>query len=235
MNILATGPQPRFYRPDSRLRRPPILDNFEHAVRANRSVRIQGWYQSSLNAASFPFFSSLERKLMLQLDISEGVKSYQIQPKSIQYSISGVAASYTADALVHRYVGASYYIEVKALAHLHDPEVARKLAAVAEELASRNTPLRIVTDAYLATEPRQSNIRQLQLYRSVEPDLEHAYRVDTLLAQSATATIGTLAALTNDLAAGRESVYALLLRRHLVTNLLMPLGDHSVVRHTHHS
>jgi hypothetical protein len=229
MNALSA--QNRFYKPDVRVRKSPDLEDFEHAVRANRSTHVQGWYQSWLNAASFPFFSGLELKSMKLLDLSENVKSYKAQPQSIQYWMNGSPASYTADALVHPYQGGSFYVEVKPREQLRDPAIANKLVAIGTELKLRGISLRIVTDEFLATEPRNSNIRALQLFRPVEPDIELAYLFDTHLAQSQAATIGALSRLASNVAFGRETVHALILRRHLATNLHSALNDDSIVHH----
>jgi len=222
----------QFYKPDDRRPVAPHRSEFVHAVRANRSGRVIGWYQSQINKASRPYHSGLERGVMMMLDLTPNVLSFDAQPETIAFEHKGEQRPYTPDLRVELTSHARIYLEVKPKAYVLEPDTRLRLLAAAAAIQKLGAAFRIITDEDLAVEPRRSNIDSLQLFRSISPDEETTYRIDVLLGQVDSAPLGALARLCPDPVFGRQTVMSLIYRRHLAINLNAFITDESPVQHT---
>lgn len=221
----------QFYKPDDRRPRAPNRSEFVHAVGANRTDRVIGWYQSQVNKASRPYHSDLERQAMMMLDLTSNVVSFAAQPERIAIDINHAQCSYTPDLRVELTSRATVYLEVKPKAEVLLPDMRTRLLAAAAAINKIGARFKIITDEDLAVEPRRQNISSLQLYRSVQPDLDTTYLIDVLLSRDGNASVGELARLCPDLVLGRQTVMSLVYRRHLKLNLNAPITHESPVMH----
>lgn len=221
----------RFYTPDDRPIRAPHRTEFVHAVRANRTDRIIGWYQSQLNKASYPFHSELERQTMMWMDLDATIRSFVPQPERIPIIHGNKPSSYTPDFRVELLSGAVVYLETKPEAYVFKPEISARLFSVAKVLRERPAIFKIITDVALAQQPRKQNIASLQAYRSVEPNLEIAYQIDTVLSDQGVATIGDLTDRCPDPSLSRRTIMSLVYRRHLKIDLNQTISPDSLVCH----
>lgn len=219
-----------WYRPDDRRARAPRSTDFVYPVRINRSKRPIGWFQSLANKASNPFHSELERQTMLLLDVTPNVARFSSQPGRIKYLFGIRDCSYTPDLRVELRTGKLVFIEVKPNGYYRVAENVARAQAIDEAIRGSGASYRVVTDKYLSSEPRRSNVRRLQLYRPILPDLQTAHLIDMLLASREHATIAQLTSLSTDPALGRQTVMSLILRRHLIVNLNAIIGADTIVR-----
>lgn len=221
----------RFYTSDDRPIRAPHRTEFVHAVRANRTDRIIGWYQSQLNKASYPFHSELERQTMMWMDLDATIRSFVPQPERIPFMHDNSPSSYTPDFRVELLSGTVVYLETKPRAYVFAPEISSRLFSVGKVLRERSAIFKIITDVVLAQEPRKQNIASLQAYRSVKPDPQIAYQIDAVLSDQGAATIGDLAHLCPDPRAGGRTIMSLVYRRHLKIDLNQTISPESLVCH----
>lgn len=220
-----------FYKPDDRPIRAPHRTEFVHAVRANRTDRIIGWYQSQLNKASFPFHSEIERQAMMWMDLSTKVHRFTPQPERFEFFVDNKPTAYTPDFRVELFSGGVYYLETKPAEYVFQLEMQNRLCAIARFLRDRSTHFKVMTDVVLAQEPRRQNIAALQAYRSVKPDLEIAYQIDTALSDQGAVPLGALIDRCANPILGHQTIMSLVYRRHLTTDLNQTISPDSVVCH----
>ena len=221
-----------WYRPDDRRARAPQSADFVYPVRINRSKRPIGWFQSLVNKASNPFHSELERQTMLLLDLTPNVVSFTSQPETIEYAFGIRECSYTPDLRVELTTGKCVFIEVKPKEHYEVAANVWRSQAIDDAIRRMGACYRVITDAYLSREPRRKNVRRLQLYRPILPDLQTTQLIDLLLASHKAATISQLASLSANPVLGRQTVLSLILRRHLTIDLDSSIGADTFVCRT---
>lgn len=222
-----------WYLPDGRQPQAPQLKNYVYPVQINRSRRAIGWYQSLLNREPNPFHSELERQTMLLLDVTPNVRWFGAQQGSIEYKFRTKVCTYTPDLHVELLNGQLVLVEVKPKQFYSSAENVARARAIRKAIRRLGAGYRVVTDEYLAREPRRSNVRRLQLYRPFEPDPRTTQLIDMLFGQSQRATVSQLANLAEDPTLGRQTVMSLILRRHLTIDLNSTIHGHTVVRRTH--
>ncbi len=221
----------KFYTPDEQPLRHSKRSEFVYAVDANRTERVIGWYQSQVNKTSFPFHSTLERKAMRLLDLNPATKWFKAQPDPFEIEYDGKCHKYTPDLVVHYRQDSPVYVEVKPRAELATLLVNTRMHAALRLFAGMGAKFRIFTDTQLNREPRNTNVVLLQRYRSLEPDLQLAHRVDIALGRRPQMSLGELIALCGEPRLARRTILSLVYRRHLQFDLHQPINSQLLISH----
>lgn len=217
-----------WYRPESGWTMLPAADLFTYAVGANRTDRIIGWVSSVRMGISLPFHSSLEHDWLLLLDVAPEVDRFLPQPPTIAYRLEGETRHYTADTLVI-IDGAPTMVEVKYEDDAVAPENLTRWPAIRDRFAEVGFTFKIVTDRFIRSEPRLSNVQYLHLFRAWQPDSAFAFQVAMALQDGSSMPLGELAARFPDPVEARQFILGLVLRRYLSIDLGEPIGVASPV------
>lgn len=105
--------------------------------------------------------SLLEGDLVILLEFSPGVLSYQEQPARIEYWDGERMREYFPDFEVCLTDGTLSHLEVKSSARLAKPKIAAKYRAIAKHYRRSGKQYRIVTELELHREPLRTNVRKL--------------------------------------------------------------------------
>lgn len=110
--------------------------------------------------------SILEGDVVLLLEYSPGVLSYQEQPALINYWDGEQMRAYFPDFEVLLSDGSRVHLEIKPSTKFGKPKIAEKYRAIATHY--KNTPIqfRIVTEQECQREPLRSNLRRLSYLRT---------------------------------------------------------------------
>lgn len=134
-------------------------------TRSGRHFR--GRYPSRKLGRMVAFESLIERDVILLLEFSRGVQSYQEQPARIVYSDGQTVREYFPDFEARLVSGQQVHIEVKPSARLVSPKVARKLQQIAAHYAQhRDEQFRVVTELEARKEPLHTNLTTLSPLRA---------------------------------------------------------------------
>jgi hypothetical protein len=109
--------------------------------------------------------SLLEGDLVILLEFSPGVLSYQEQPARIEYWDGERMREYFPDFEVCLSDGTQAHLEVKSSGRLAKPKIAAKYRAIARHYRRSERQFRIVTELELHREPLRSNVRKLSYLR----------------------------------------------------------------------
>ncbi|MGN5538471.1 TnsA endonuclease N-terminal domain-containing protein [Alcaligenes sp. Lyrl_28] len=113
------------------------------------------------------FESLIERDVILLLEFSRGVQSYQEQPERIVYSDGQAMRDYYPDFEARLTSGPRVHIEVKPSAKLDSPKIAKKLQQIATHYAQhRDEHFRVITELDARKEPLHSNLKTLSPLRA---------------------------------------------------------------------
>ena len=112
--------------------------------------------------------SILEGSLVLLLEHSPGVLTYQEQPALIQYWDGEQMREYYPDFEAVLLDGTRIHLEAKHSHTLAKPKIAKKYRAIATHYQGIPTSFRIVTELECQREPLRSNLRQLSYLRIKE-------------------------------------------------------------------
>lgn len=134
-------------------------------TRSGRHFR--GRYPSKKLGRMVAFESLIERDVILLLEFSRGVQSYQEQPERIVYSDGQIMREYYPDFEARLTSGPRVHIEVKPSAKLDSPKIAKKLQQIATHYAQhRAEHFRVITELDARKEPLHSNLRMLSPLRA---------------------------------------------------------------------
>ena len=121
-------------------------------TRSGRHFR--GRYPSRKLGRMVAFESLIERDVILLLEFSRGVQSYQEQPERIVYSDGQTIREYYPDFEARLASGPRVHIEVKPSAKLDSPKIAKKLQQIATHYAQhRDEYFRVITELDARKEP----------------------------------------------------------------------------------
>lgn len=110
--------------------------------------------------------SILEGDVVLLLEYSPGVLSYQEQPALIHYWDGEQMRAYFPDFEVLLSDGSLVHLEIKPSKKLSKPKIAEKYRAIATHYKQTPTKFRIVTELECQREPLRSNLRRLNYLRA---------------------------------------------------------------------
>lgn len=182
-------------------------------TRSGRHFR--GLYPSRKIGRMVAFESILERDVIMLLEFSGAVSSFEEQPIRITYSDGDRMRDYYPDFRADLITGECLHLEAKPAAKLILPKVATQLAAVTSHYAQhRSETFRIITEAVTNAEPLHTNLARLSAFRAQPWTLTKPPRLPTQgeTWEALEAAIG-LDALLRNLAIGN-----------LVCDLRLPLG-----------
>ncbi|VVE63213.1 hypothetical protein PCA31118_01154 [Pandoraea captiosa] len=134
-------------------------------TRSGRHFR--GRYPSRKLGRMVAFESLIERDVILLLEFSRGVQSYQEQPERIVYSDGQTMREYYPDFEAKLASGPRVHIEVKPSAKLDSPKITKKLQQIAAHYAQhREEHFRVITELDARKEPLRSNLKTLSPLRA---------------------------------------------------------------------
>jgi len=134
-------------------------------TRSGRHFR--GRYPSRKLGRMVEFESLIERDVILLLEFSRGVQSYQEQPVRIVYSDGQAMREYYPDFEAQLASDPRVHIEVKPSEKLHSPKIATKLQQIATHYAQhRDEHFRVITELEARQEPLHSNLKMLSPLRA---------------------------------------------------------------------
>lgn len=134
-------------------------------TRSGRHFR--GRYPSRKLGRMVAFESLIERDVILLLEFSRGVQSYQEQPERIVYSDGQTMREYYPDFEAKLASGPRVHIEVKPSAKLDSPKIAKKLQQIATHYAQhRDEYFRVITELDARKEPLHTNLKTLSPLRA---------------------------------------------------------------------
>lgn len=110
--------------------------------------------------------SILEGDVVLLLEYSPGVLSYQEQPALIHYWDGERMRAYFPDFEALLSDGSRVHLEIKPSKKLSKPKIAEKYRAIASHYKQTPTQFRIVTELECQREPLRSNLRRLSYVRT---------------------------------------------------------------------
>src|SRR3546814_13519379 len=113
------------------------------------------------------FESILERDVIMLLEFSGAVSSFEEQPIRITYSDGDRMRDYYPDFRADLITGECLHLEAKPTAKLMLPKVATQLAAVTSHYAQhRSETFRIITEAVATAEPLHTTLASLRALRA---------------------------------------------------------------------
>ena len=137
----------------------------------------------------------LELDAFYLFEVSPLVVSYREQPCTVRYPDGARLRKYTPDVELTLRSGEQILVEIKPLAKTRQPEMAHKLACIAEHLQRNDLCYLVLTDDVIRQQPRLQNLRwiyQMAMRDHANPDLLSVGA--KLLLESRPATIGEAAA-----------------------------------------
>ena len=129
------------------------------------SCHSRGYEPSIKNGSPVPWESRPERLLINLLELSPWVVSYEAQPTFESLDVDGEPSSYVPDVLAKYRDGSEVFYEVKPVARLRVAKVSARMAAAKRHFVATGRLFGIVTDEWLFTEPRATNIERLMYHR----------------------------------------------------------------------
>lgn len=141
-------------------------------TRSGRGFR--GRYPSRKMGRMIEYESLIERDLILLLEFSTGVVSFQEQPERLEYFDGEKMRVYFPDFGVQLISGQHLHLEAKPEAKLESLKTRTKYDCIAQHYANhRCEQYQVVTDTVVRREPLYSNLRRLSGLRArPTPDLE---------------------------------------------------------------
>lgn len=134
-------------------------------TRSGRHFR--GLYPSRKIGRMVAFESILERDVIMLLEFSGAVSSFEEQPIRITYSDGDRMRDYYPDFRADLVTGECLHLEAKPAAKLMLPKVATQLAAVTTHYAQhRPETFRIITETVANAEPLHTNLARLSALRA---------------------------------------------------------------------
>lgn len=203
--------------------------NFVHAIHINRHVRKVGDYVSLSTMSTHPYHSGLELDWLRIVDATFSARTMLAQPERFEFVYDGKRYLYTADLLVEFFDGSRIYYEVKNERAADSRKFKDRWQLCTEELGKRGHSLELVRASEIRREPRYSNIRDLQIHRSVPADPKIVLPLDNLLGDGRKVTLGQLYNFFQDRIYARQVIGGMILRRHFTTDFDIPLSDASPV------
>lgn len=186
---------------------------------------VRGYFPSRKMGRMVAWESTLERDLVLHLEMSPGVLRYHEQPVKIYYEDDGELRLYIPDFEVVLCDGEIIHMEVKPSRKLAQPDFARKYAKIRRHYADMEMGYRILTEKEIRVEPRLSSLQTLFQYlprldgENLEPHLESFRLLPAKTITGAAAVCG-----------GETHVYRLIAAGHVVCDFSKPLSGHSAIQ-----
>lgn len=211
------------YGPDSRhLRTKPAYHQTRNPVTpSGRGFRAK--FYSRKNQRMVRCESLLEFHALFLFEFARGVRTYEEQPVTIEYSLNGRPRRYTPDFGVDWTDGRRWLVEVKPSKNLAEMRTAEKFEALRLQFSSRGQRLVVLSESQIRRPVRLRQIRDLlrdfDVERSEDGDLQ-------LPGITTGLTLGEILATGVDEALVRR----LLARRSLVCDLDSVINHETVIR-----
>jgi hypothetical protein len=130
-------------------------------VITRRGRRFRGYFPSKKLGRMVAWESLVERDVILLLEFSPGVLSYQEQPVLVKYHDGSDIRAYYPDFEVVFIDGQSIHVEVKTAKDLAKPVIQNKYRTIAADYARRQHGFRIISDQDLRCGALHKNLRML--------------------------------------------------------------------------
>ena len=125
----------------------------------------RGLMPSIKNRISIPWESKNELRFYQWLELSPLVLSFMVQAVREHIIVDGKPAIYYPDVQVFFNDGTSCYVEVKPELKCRTSPVKARLTGIREHYRETNQQFYLITDEWLAKEPRASNLERLMYHR----------------------------------------------------------------------
>lgn len=201
-----------------------------YPVKTNRTKRVTGYVTSMIDRKLMPYHSSLERTFIQIVGLDPRCLELHAQPMPIDYSTPDGLRSYTADFYLRFQSGHQLLVETKPEADFLSERNVYKWPLIKERTRQLGLGFAWMNETELFRQPRFDNITMLQLYRSCAIDLNIANLIDRAFAQHPVIALQDLEHLSQDSLLLRDTVLALIVRRHLWSNFDQPLNAASLIQ-----
>lgn len=125
----------------------------------------RGLMPSIKNPCASAWESQHELQFYRLLELSPVVRLYSVQPTREQILVNGVPEVYIPDVKVDFVNGTSAFFEVKPSLKCRTAHVAARLIAIRKHFLETDRRFGLITDDWLATEPRRTNVERLMYHR----------------------------------------------------------------------
>jgi len=218
-----------WYVSSGKLGRATPKKEFVHPVKTNRTKRGIGWLSSLMTNSTHPYHSSLEYRWLRYLDMSPQFITFKAQPRSFGFLEDGVPRSYCPDTGATTVSLEEVFFEVKPVEFVKQSKFATKWPLMVQAVKDAGAKLFLITDEFLRQEPRHTTIRRLQACRSFPPDPGITYLIDRAFLDADAIAMGDLLKVSSDRILVQHTIESLILRRHLVIDLMRPFDETSMI------
>jgi hypothetical protein len=185
----------------------------------------RGLVPSIKNPVASAWESEHEKRLHQLLDLSPTVRTYTVQSTREQIMVDGEPAVYIPDVKVDFHDGSSAFFEVKPVLKCKTRHTAARLTAIRKHFQDTGRRFVLITDEWLAQQPRQANVVNLMYHRrELLLNMTEKIRLGRLIATQQPKTIGDLIAL-----AGEAKAWLLLGLGIVGVDLELPMNEESTI------
>lgn len=125
----------------------------------------RGLMPSIKNQISAAWESSWELKFYQLLELAPSVRQYVVQATREHIWVDGEQTEYIPDVKVYFTNGTCAFFEVKPVTKCRTTRVAKRLVAIQQRFTETSRNFKVITDEWLAQEPRASNVVRLMFHR----------------------------------------------------------------------
>jgi hypothetical protein len=175
-----------------------------------------------------PYESTVERDLIIQMELDREITGYWAQPETFRWTTGGRKRRYTADFFVRYRGDASAYREVKPLGKwIMDWDFGGRRPEIERQCAARGATYEIWTEGMIRAQPRLRNATMI--VSELGPNLDEfaLASLRNALRDGTPATVGDLLASAKLSTASIRSVFTLAAMLEISIDLSNPLGPHS--------
>ncbi|MGY3341525.1 MULTISPECIES: TnsA endonuclease N-terminal domain-containing protein [unclassified Bradyrhizobium] len=175
-----------------------------------------------------PYESTIERDLIIQMEVDPEVTGYWAQPETFKWATEGCKRRYTPDFLVRYRGGTSAYRQVKPLAKwISDWNFGGRRPEIERQCAARGATHEIWTEGMIREQPRLRNATMI--VSELGPNLDE-FALASLrkaLSDGTPETIGDLLSFAKLSTGSIRAVFTPAAMLEISIDLSIPLGPHS--------
>lgn len=185
----------------------------------------RGLCPSIKNPSASAWESQLEQQFNQFLELSPVVRHFELQPTREPIVVNGAPATYIPDVKVEFIDKSVAFCEVKPAVKCRTARVAARLGAIRARFRETGRRFHLVTDEWLAEEPRRTNVALLMYHRrGFLLDTQERFRLTNILAIHRPRTVGDLVELV-----GHNKAWLLLGLSIVGIDLEQPLNNESAI------
>ncbi|MES1990961.1 MAG: TnsA endonuclease N-terminal domain-containing protein [Pseudomonadota bacterium] len=164
---------------------PGLIAQVKKSAPARDVVKSQRWgrvriFKNLKSSQQIVAESQLEYWFALHLFLDHDVAELGTQPETLEIVCAGARVKYTPDFWVNRR-GTLFYVEVKPMSKLADPDVAEKLRRAKLHLNQRGVQFTVVTDRKILEPNPRRNAELIYRYRNCPRDADVVERMRDFL------------------------------------------------------